>query len=291
MLVWHSSYWDGKLILNHRLQKQSHTISLISASVEILPRVGCEGKWLAGWGQAGARPCLHKMAVHAPLKPNKGSQFEITRSLGHLSPEIFSVSQDHPLPTTRPFYGLDFLHQPNGKGAWCHNVWFVEVCRQGDRVAASPVLPPSQSVIKMMECLGEAKLLFQSFIPLSLSRLNDLCRSVSLLARVGLSSVFHHFYRFGSWWHSPERWLGPNWKFWLRKLQRTGSFGNFVISQIVKNVNRKVCGHLSICWREIKQGLARNCNHLPGPPLATIPFDTSGLVRSQSSCRNHSKSI
>ena len=56
-------------------------------------------------------------------------------------------------------------------------------------------------------------------------------------------SVFHHFYRFGLCWDSPEGWWGPNWKFWSRKLQ---SGGNLVISQIVKNVNIKVSVHLSL---------------------------------------------
>ena len=83
----------------------------------------------------------------------------------------------------------------------------------------------------------------QSFLSLALSLSSPLL--LLALSCPVTGSVFHHFYRFGLEWDSPEGWWGPNWKFWFRKLQSSGSFGNLVISEIVKNVNIKVSVHLS----------------------------------------------
>ena len=110
----------------------------------------------------------------------------------------------------------------------------------------------SSYIIQISDCLG------WNITKDNLTIIPVICPSLSLCLSSSLSSVitgppvtgsvFHHFYWFGLYWHSPEGWWGPNWKFWFRKLQSSGSFGNLVISQIVKNVNIKVSVHLSIYW-------------------------------------------
>ena len=122
-------------------------------------------------------------------------------------------------------------------------------CRRTSKVAASPVLGHQSRHITDWT-VSEEPSAHSSHLSQGLSSSLLTESLLSIITRLGPVhvSVFYHFYRFGFYWHSPERWWGPNWEFWLRKLQSSGSFGNFVISQIVKNVNRKVCGHLSIGW-------------------------------------------
>ena len=125
-------------------------------------------------------------------------------------------------------------------------IWFVVVCRQKGKVAASATWTSPSFMLHhsdlrmswMKYYKGQSNYysshlsLASHLIPLSLHNL-----SPALFSIIFIDSV---------WTDSHQKdGEGPNWKFWFRKLQSSGSFGNLVISQIVKNVNIKVSVHLS----------------------------------------------